>query len=305
MKLFSGTSNLPLAQKVAEKLGVSLSDVEIKRFPDGECKVWVPAKQDSLANEDIFVIQSLSYIADQNLMELCLFGDALKRLGAKKITAVVPWMGYSKQDKEFRKGEAVSAQLVAKFIETAGFTGVITFDLHSPKIKEYFSIPLVELSTKNLYQEEIDGCPSCIIVSPDKGGRNRSDNLAEILNLPVAHLDKTRDLAGGAVSIQGIDKDISGETVIIFDDIINTGSTAIATAGFLHEKGAKQIFFFATHGVFSGQATKNIQNSPIDKVVVTDTIYIPPEKVFPKLKIISVADLIAEEIQNLKFKIPQ
>lgn len=300
MILFSGTSNLPLATKIAKKLGFKLGEVEIKRFLDGECRVWISAKQIT-ANSEVFVLQSLSTVADQNLMELCLMGSALKKLGVGKLTVIIPWMGYSKQDKEFRKGEAISSQLVAKFIETAGFDKVITVELHSPKIKEYFKIPVVELSAKELIVKSMNGVnvlrmTDTIVVSPDKGGMGRSGEFAKMINLPIAYLDKSRDLVTGKVTIHGIDKSIKTKTVIIYDDIINTGSTAVETAKFLHQKGAKKIIFIGIHAVLSVEASKNIQKSFINEVITTDTINIPEEKLFKKLKIISVKDLIANAV---------
>lgn len=331
MLLFSGTSNLPLAEKVAKKLGIKLGEVEIKRFPDGECRVWV---RENVKDKEVFILQSLSKIADCNLMELCLIGDGIKRLGAKKLTAVIPWLGYSKQDKEFRKGEAVSVFLVAKFLECAGFGKVISLDLHSQKIKEYFKIPVIELSARELLGKEIMNVSfwggakrriqnqgaiidsgqalrqtqgiarmtSCIVVSPDKGGVGRSEKFAKEEGLPIAHLDKTRDLVTNKVIIHGIDIDVAGKDTVIFDDIINTGGTVIETANFLHKRKAKSILFLATHAVLAGEASEKIQDSFIDKVVVTDTIYIPEEKVFPKLKIVSVADIVSNKL-NSEFKV--
>lgn len=300
MILFSGTSNLPLANKIAKKLGIKLGEVEIKRFPDGECRVWV---REQVKDKEIFVLQSLSTVADQNLMELCLLGSALKRLGAKKITTIIPWMGYSKQDKEFRKGEAVSSQLLAKFIEIAGFDQVITVELHSEKIREYFKIPVQELSAKELIVGGLRVTSyglknNLIVVSPDKGGKGRSGEFAKLAGLPIAFLDKSRDLETGKVMIHGIDKSIKGKTVVIYDDIINTGSTAVETARFLHAKGAKKIIFIGIHAVLSGDASTNIENSFIDEVISTDTINIPKDKLFGKVKVISIVDLIIKRLQN-------
>jgi len=299
MVLFSGTSNLPLASKVAKKLGVNLGEVELNRFSDGECRVWV---KERIEDKDVFVLQSLSTIADQNLLELCLLGDALKRLGAKSLTAIIPWLGYSKQDKEFRKGEAVSSQLVAKFIETAGFQKVITLELHSSKIKEYFKIPVVELSAKTELVKVVKTNylltgGNTTVISPDKGGAGRSEQFANLIGLPIAYVEKERDLTTGKVTILSIDKAINGKTVFIYDDIINTGSTAVELAKFLHKKGAKKIIFIGIHGVLSGQASSNIQKSFIDEVLVTDTIQIPKEKLFKKLKIIPIADLIFQSLK--------
>lgn len=295
MILFSGTSNLPLTEKIAKKIGIRLGDAEIKRFLDLECRVWV---KENLKSKDVFVLQSLSIVADQNLMELCLLGSAIKHLGARSITAIIPWMGYCKQDREFRKGEAVSSELVAKFLQTASFTKIITLELHSEKIKEYFSIPIIELSTKEILAKETKMSKSLTVVSPDKGGRGRSETFAKYLGLGIAHLDKERDLVTGKVNILGIDKDIKNKEAVIFDDMINTGSTAIETAKYLKNKGAKKILFLATHPIFCGEAYSRLQNSVIDKVVVTDTIFVPKEKLFKKLKIVSVAELVAKAIRN-------
>lgn len=290
MILFSGTSNLPLAEKIAKKLRIKLGSVEIKRFLDLECRVWI---KENVTGKEVCILQSLSMVADQNLMELCLMGNAVLGLGAKSIAAIIPWLGYSKQDKEFRKGEAVSSQLVAKFIESANFSKVITLELHSELIKKYFSIPILELSTKKILADNIDNFQSYIVISPDKGGISRSDAFAKYLNLPISYLDKARDLSSGEVKILGIDKDIKNKKAVIFDDMINTGSTAVETARFLKNQGIKKIIFLATHAILSGEASKRLQESAIDEVVVSDTIFISKEKIFPKLKIISVSDLIA------------
>lgn len=282
MKLFSGTSNRPLA----EKLGIPLGNVEITRFIDNECRVFV---KEDVAGEDVFVLQSLSEVADQNLVEICLLAAALKDLGAKKVTAVIPWMGYSKQDKAFRKGEAVSMQLVAKFIEAAGFDAVITLELHSQNILSYFHIPVVELPTRRLLVPPTDA----VVVSPDLGGVSRSETFAKEYTLPILHMNKLRDVATGNVTVTSVDGEVKEKSVVIFDDIINTGETAVKTSAFLYEHGAKEINFFATHAVLAGNASQSLQKSHIDTVTVTDTIDIPKEKLFPKLHVISVSNELA------------
>ena len=285
MKLFAGSSNRPLA----EKLGIPLGNVEITRFIDNECRVFV---KDDVEGEDVYVLQSLSEVADQRLVELCLLGQSLKDLRAKKVTAVIPWMGYSKQDKAFRKGEAISAQLVAKFIEAAGFDQVITCELHSENVTPFFHIPIIELSTRRVLVPPTDG----VVVSPDKGGISRSEKFAKEHHLPVLYMDKSRNIVTGEVKVSNIDGDVEGKRVIIFDDIINTGATAVKTSEFLHEKGAKQIYFLATHAVLAGTASNELQLSHIDKVVVTDTIDIPKEKLFPKLTVISISHELTSQI---------
>lgn len=299
MKLFTGSSNPQLAQKIAGELGVLLGEVEITRFIDNECRVFV---KEEVGGEEVFVLQSLSEVADQNLVELCLLGSALKNLHAKKVTAVIPWMGYSKQDKAFRTGEAVSAQLVAKFIEAAGFDAVITCELHSENLLPYFSIPVIELSTHNLLRgglKNIDTTgQNMVVVAPDKGGRSRSEDFAREMGLPTVYLEKKRDLKTGVVAVVGIDGEVSEKNVVIFDDIINTGETAIKTSEFVKGVGGNSVYFLATHAVLAGNASILLTESFIDHVVVTDTIAIPQKKKFPKLSIVSAAALLADAIKQ-------
>lgn len=297
MKLFSGTSNQPLAQAISKYLQTPLGVVEATRFIDNECRVYI---QEDVANEDVFVVQSLSEVADQNLVELCLFGSALKDLGAKSITAVIPWLGYSKQDKAFRKGEAISSQLVAKFIEAAGFTGVIACELHSEHVMPYFHIPAYEIPTHTILLDALRSkCPSfdqLVVATPDKGGKSRSEAFATAAGLPIVYLEKTRDVVSGEVTVHGISDSVDAKDIVIFDDIINTGSTAIKTSEFVKSKGARSVYFLATHAVFAGNAVKNLVHSAIDSVIVTDTIRIPEEKTFDRLTVVSVAPLLGDAI---------
>ncbi len=290
MMLFSGTSNQTLSQRVAQELGTSLGRVEITRFIDNECRVFV---KDDAAGQEVFVLQSLSEVADQNLVELCLLGQALKDLKAKKVTAVIPWLGYSKQDKAFRKGEAISIQLVARFIEAAGFDAVITCELHSREVLSYFRIPVTEVSTHKLFPAT---WTNAVVVSPDKGGQSRSERFAKEIGLSVVYLEKNRALETGIVSVTGIEGEVKGKTVVIFDDIINTGETAIKTSEFVKRKGASRIIFLATHAVLAGNASKLLSQSSIEKVIVTDTIDIPIMKQFEKLMIVTVAHELASQI---------
>jgi ribose-phosphate pyrophosphokinase len=297
MIVFAGTSNPTLAHDMAKLLGISLGKVEITRFIDNECRVFI---QEDVKGQEVYVVQSLSAIADQHLVELCLLGSALKNLGAAKITAVIPWMGYSKQDKAFRPGEAISAQLVAKFIEAAGFDAVITCELHSENVIPYFSIPVTELSTRALLVDALKknitlDVAQTVVVSPDKGGKSRSETFAREVGLPIIYADKKRSVQTGLVSIMGMDGEVKGKTVIIFDDIINTGSTAIEVSKFAKAQGAISIYFLATHGVFAGGAPGDLQTSTIDHVYVTDTIH-HAKPMFAKCTTISVASLLTGAI---------
>lgn len=289
--LFSGSSNPHLASAIAGEVGVTLGNIEITRFIDNECRVRVV---EDVAGKTAYVIQSLSAVADQHLVETCLIGQALRALGAKERTLVMPFLGYSKQDKAFRKGEAVSAQLVAKFIESAGFSAVITMDLHSEKLIPMFHIPVTEVTSHELLAKalpQITG--STVVVSPDKGGKSRSERFAKNVGLSVVYLEKERNLESGMVTIKSISGDVRHRDVIIFDDIINTGETAIRTSEFLKMKEANTVYFLATHAVLAGDAPKKLEESSIDKIIVTDTVAVSEEKKFDKLTIVSVAPIFA------------
>lgn len=212
-------------------------------------------------------------------------------------------MGYSKQDKEFRKGEAVSAQLVAKFIESAGFDHVITIELHSENVVPFFHIPVQEVSSRELLAQTLRkqsrlSLERTCVVSPDTGGKSRSARFARLLNLPIVYLEKDRDKASGKVVVSGIKGEVRYKNIVIFDDIINTGATAIKTSQFLKNKGALNIYFLATHAVLAGDACMKLQLSAIDSVIVTDTIHISQEKYFKKLAIVSIASLLADAISR-------
>lgn len=288
-----------MSKRVARSLKLPLGDIEITRFIDNECRVYI---KENVEGKTVVVIQSLSTIADQHLVELCLIGQALKNLKAKRVIAVIPWLGYSKQDKEFRKGEAISAQLVATFIEAAGFDAVISVELHSENVLPYFRIPITNLSSREPLVDAVrkkTDISHMIVVSPDKGGKSRSERFAQSVRLPIAYLVKERDLATGVVTVVNIEGDVHGKDVIIFDDIINTGATAIQTSQFLRVHGAKKIYFLATHAVLAGDASEMLGKSTIDGVVVTDTIAIPKKKQFSNLSIVSIAPLLADVIKKL------
>ena len=294
--LLSGTSNPELASRIARRLHTKLGDIEITRFIDNECRVYI---KEQVEGKMVVVVQSLSTIADQHLVELCLIGQALKSLKARHVIAVIPWLGYSKQDKEFRKGEAISAQLVAKFIEAAGFDAVITVELHSENVLPFFKIPVSEIRTEELLRKALKIRPGAVVVSPDKGGKSRSERFANGSGLPIAYLVKKRNLETGEVTVADIEGTVKGHDVIIFDDIINTGATAIRTSQFLKNHGAKKIYFLATHAVLAGDAAELFAKSPIDHVIVTDTIAIPKAKLFRKLSLSSVAPFLAGAIKKL------
>jgi ribose-phosphate pyrophosphokinase len=296
MKIFSGTSGKFIAQKIAENLGIQLSNLEIFKFPDGEERVRI---LDKVLDEDVFVVQSTSTPVNENYMELFFIVDALRRSGAKSIKAIIPYLGYQRQDHMFREGEAVSLEVVATLLKWGGVDEVISFDLHSIKTPEIFAIKLTHLSALPIFAEEIKKILGGItLVSPDMGGIRRIKLLSEMLNsAPFITIEKNRDLSTGAITVDKISGDVS-ESAVIVDDMISTGRTILAAASLLKSKGAKKIYVFATHAVFSKDAAKILDSPQIEKVFVADTVYLPEEKRFPKLEILSVSKMIAESIKS-------
>lgn len=299
MKVFGGSSNKPLAKKVARSLGEKLSPLEILIFPDGERRVRV---EENIVDEQAIIVQPTSTPADQNYMELFFIADAVQRSGAKSTTAVVPYLGYQRQDHVFRDGESVSLEVIVKTLEAVGINWLIAFDFHSVKIPEVFKIPVTHLSALPLFAEEIARrgwkTDETVLVSPDKGGIRRIKILADLLGgMSIAVIEKQRDLATGKVEALGIEGKL-GKRAIMVDDMISSGSTMIKAAELLQEKGVEEIYVFATHAVFSAKAPTHLQDSLIRDVYVTDTVYIPLDKYFPKLTVLSVADTIAKAISE-------
>lgn len=302
MKIFSGISNKPLAQKIAKELGIGLSPIEIHVFPDGEKRVRVLEK---VVDEDCVVVQPTSPNPDADYMELFFIVDALKRNGAKKITAVIPYLGYQRQDHVFRSGEAVSLEVIIKTLEAVGADKIVTFDLHSIKIPELFHIPVVHLSALPIFAKKIKKMSmvngqwsKVVLVSPDMGGIRRIKQLSEILDhVPYATIEKNRDLKSGKIEASVVHGTVKKQ-VIIVDDMISTGSTIVVAADLLSKNGAEEIFVFATHPVFSKDAHTVLQKSKVKKVFATDTITVPKEKEFPKLEVISVAGMIATSLSS-------
>lgn len=303
MKIFSGSSNKPLAKKIAKALGQKLSSLEIFVFPDGERRVRV---EEYIVGAEAVIVQPTSTPADQNYMELFFLADAVQRSGAKSTTAVVPYLGYQRQDHIFRDGEAVSLEVIVKTLEAVGINWLIAFDLHSIKIPEVFKIPVSHLSALPLFAAEIERrgwrTDETVLVSPDMGGIRRIKILSELLGgMPYASMQKQRDLATGKVEALGIEGTVKRRAIMV-DDMISSGSTMVKAAEFLRDKGVEEMHVFATHPVFSAEAPRLLQESLIQDVYVTDTVYIPLDKYFPKLTVLSVAGTIAKAIEN---KMPQ
>ncbi len=319
MKIFSGVLNKPLSEKIAALLKKQLGKLEIHVFADGEKRIRVI---DNVVGKDCVVVKSTPPDSDKNYMELFFVADALKRNGAKSITAIIPYLGYQRQDHMFRIGEAVSLEVVIKILESVGVDKVITFDLHSVRITELFHIPVVHLSALAMFAGRIKEIiafgpdeksskfnPSTplrarvqsskfVLVSPDMGGIRRIKILAKMLgDMPYAAVVKNRDLKTGKISVSNIEGEVKKNAIIV-DDMISTGRTITLASELLRKKGAEKIFVFATHPIFSKDASKALQESPVERVFVTDTIEVPKNKLFPKLEVLSVAEMIATELKK-------
>ena len=299
MKIFCGGSNKPLAETIAASLGSKLSALELFVFPDGEKRVRV---EENVVDEDCIVIQSTTTPVDQNYMELFFIIDALKRSGARKITAVVPYFGYQRQDHVFRDGEVVSLEVMIGFLESLKVDRVVTVDLHSIKIPELFHIPVTHLSALPVFADAIkrELKEDAVLVSPDLGGLRGISKLSELLgNLAWVSIVKKRNLETGEIKMTGIEGDTSKlkKRAIILDDMISSGKTIVQAAAFLKKMGVEECHVFATHAIFSKEAPYLLQHSIVDRVFVTDSVLVPEEKKFPKLTILSVADIIAKELK--------
>lgn len=300
MKLFSGNSNKPLSHAIAKALGGEISPLEVFVFPDGERRIRILEK---VVDENCVIIQSTSSPADINYMELFFMANAMKRGGAKSITAVIPYLGYQRQDHVFRDGEAVSLEVIANTLESVGIGQILMLDLHSVRIPQVFTISVAHLSALTLFAQVIKDKgwdnQDTVLISPDSGGIRRVKILSEQLNhLQYAKIEKNRDLATGAVEAVHIEGSVAKRAIMI-DDMISSGSTVIKGAELLHKQGVEEVIVFATHGILAAGASKLLQQSSIDTVFVTDTVFIPEVKKFKKLKVLSVTEIIAKELQTI------
>lgn len=298
MQIFSGSSNQDLAKKIAKAGEFELGSVESGLFENGERKVRVQVGK----KEEAAIVQSFSAPVDSHLIEFCLLADSLRRAGYSEIVGVVPWLGYSKQDKVFLPGEPLSAKVIAQIIQTTKIKKIVTFDLHNRAITGFFDIPVVELSAKPIFLDYFRGRAreNTIVVAPDEGAVKASAYFARELGVPIAYMDKRRDLNTGKVSVVGMSGEVSGKAVIIVDDMIVTGSTMMETAKYLKSKGAVSVSVAATHHLYVPGAQEKLEKSEIDEVVVTDTVRrisdSANQRIGEKLKILSVAGLVVDEL---------
>lgn len=294
LKVFSLNSNFGLAQEIAATIGVELGKCTVTSFSDGEVQINI---EESIRGCDVFVIQSTSQPVNENLMELLIMIDALKRASAKTINIVMPYYGYARQDRKARAREPITAKLVANLLETAGAHRVITLDLHAPQIQGFFDILIDHLVAvpilSDFFKEK--NLEDIVIVSPDHGGVTRARKMADRLKAPIAIIDKRRPRPNVA-EVMNIIGNIEGKTAILIDDIIDTAGTITLAANALVENGAKEVYACCTHPVLSGPAIERIQNSSIKELVITNSIVLSEEKKIDKIVELSVAPLIAEAI---------
>ena len=300
MKLLAGTSNITLSKKIAKELKTKLVNSNIKRFSDGEIYVEI---NENIRGNSIFVIQSTSYSANDNLMELLICIDALRRSSAKNITAVIPYYGYARQDRKVVPRTAITAKLVSNLITNAGAHRVLTVDLHAGQIQGFFDLPVDNLFTTPIFarhiKKNIKSKKNLICVAPDIGGAERARALGRKINAEIAIVDKRRP-APGKSEVMNIVGDVSNKICIITDDIIDSGGTIVNAAKALKDKGAKEIYVYVTHAVLSGNAVKKINSSLIKKLIVTDTIDNADKvKKSSKIQTLSISNLIGEAIKRI------
>jgi ribose-phosphate pyrophosphokinase len=296
IKLIAGNSNPALAQAVADGIGVSLTKGVVRRFADMEIFVEI---QENVRGSDAYILQSTSFPANDHLMELLIITDALRRSSARRITAVIPYFGYARQDRKSGSRTPISAKLVANLITQAGVDRVMTLDLHAAQIQGFFDIPTDNLYASPVMVRDIRDrfdTTKLMVVSPDVGGVVRARGLAKRINTPLAILDKRRERPGES-EVMNVIGDVDGYTCILIDDIVDSGGTLVNAADALHANGAKDVYAYITHGVLSGGAVTRISSSRLKELVITDSI-MPTEAIrnAPNIRTLSIAGLISEAI---------
>ena len=294
-KIFSGSANLEFAKQISKYLSLPLSDAGVKRFSDGEISVQI---DESVRGKDVFIIQSTCAPANDNLMELLILTDALRRSSANSITAIIPYFGYARQDRKANPRVPISAKLVADLIEVAGIDRVATIDLHAGQIQGFFNIPVDNLYGSIVFNDYIKSkhFKNAVVGSPDIGGIARARSVAKKLGLDIIIVDKRREKANES-EVMNIIGDVNGKDVVLVDDIIDTAGTIVKAAKALKEKGANSVMACCTHAVLSGEAYERIAKGDLDELVITDTI--PLKKEHEKIKVLSVAPIFAEVIRRV------
>ncbi len=294
LKIFTGSANRDLAQRIASHLNIPLGAARVIRFSDGEITIVI---EESVRGADVFIVQPLSSPANENIMELLIMIDAMKRASAKAINLVIPYYGYARQDRKTKARDPITAKLIADLLTAAGAHRVVTMDLHAGQIQGFFNIPVdhllgIPILAKYFQQRDLS---QTVVVSPDMGGVTRARDLAEKLQLPMAIIDKRRPEPNVSEVMNIIGK-VRGKKVIIIDDLVDTAGTIVQGSRALLEQGAVEVSACCIHPVLSGPALERLQASPVKEMVVTDTIPIPPGNNLDKIKVLSVASLIGDAI---------
>jgi len=297
VKLFALSSNIQLAQDIADYIGIPLSKCEVSHFADGEININIP---ETVRGHKVFVIQSTCSPVNENIMELLIMIDALKRASAREVNVLIPYYGYSRQDRKAKARQPISAKLVANLLQTAGAARVVSMDLHAPQIQGFFDIPIDNFRAMPLISNYIlkKNLENVCVVSPDHGGVGRARDLANVLQAPIAIIDKMRPEPNVA-EVMNIIGRVKGKTCILIDDMIDTAGSISAAAIALKAAGANDIYACCTHPVFSKNATALLMEAPIIEIICTNTIELPKEKIFPKLVQLSTAELLGQGIINI------
>ena len=298
LRIFSGNANPDLAREIAAYLGTTVGDAVINRFNNGEVQVMI---NESVRGKDIFIVQpTCGPSVNDNVMELLIMADAFKRASASRITAIIPYYGYARQDRKARGREPITAKLMADLLESAGITRVVTIDLHAAQIQGFFNIPFDHMPGGPILAEYIKekNLDDMIVVSPDLGGVSRARNMAERLNCGLAIIDKRRPEPGVA-EVMNLIGSVEGKTAILVDDMVDTAGSLTEGARALKKFGAKEIYACCTHPVLTDPALSRIAQSDITELVVTNTIPLPPAKKHPKIKVLSVAPILAETVLRI------
>jgi ribose-phosphate pyrophosphokinase len=297
VKIFALSSNIPLAKEIADYIGIPLSDCEVTRFADGEINMNIG---ETVRGHKVFVVQSTSAPVNEHLMELLIMIDALKRASAREINIVMPYYGYSRQDRKAKARQPISAKLIADLLQVAGATRVICVDLHAPQIQGFYNIPIDNFRALPIIADYLKkkNLKDLCVVSPDHGGVARARALADVLNAPIAIIDKMRPEPNVA-EVMNIIGSVNRKNCVIIDDMIDTAGSISAASIAMKEAGAKDIIACCTHPLLSGQAVERIMNSPVSEMVCTNTVQLPEEKKFPKLVQLSLAKLIGQGIINI------
>ncbi|MDU2711867.1 MAG: ribose-phosphate pyrophosphokinase [Veillonella sp.] len=297
LKIFTGNANPALAREICDYLGLPLGEAFVGRFNNGEVQIMI---DESVRGKDVFIIQPTSYPVNDNLMELMVMADALKRASARHITAVVPYYGYARQDRKTRGREPITAKLVANLMQTSGITRLVTIDLHAGQIQGFFDVPVDHLYGASILAKYINekNLEDVIVVSPDLGGVTRARDLADRIGAPIAIIEKKRPEPGVA-KVMNLIGDVKGKNCIIVDDIVDTAGSLVEGAKALEEFGAKSVTAAVTHAVLTDPASERIANSNIKELIVTNTIPLPENCKLENVTQLSVAPLLGEAIMRI------